>query len=149
MRQVSAWQFRNAVLTQNGTDLRAHSQHSTATGRIAAGRGTHRPRSHFGTSQRAVGARQTGTHVGCCACEPGPMRATSIVLETLAANHCNTANRLWKLKRLAWPTRPYACNSKQRADHGVLGWRSTTAGGAKVHQLIREPIGFQSAWRCG
>ena len=29
---------------------------------------------------------------GCCSCEPGPMRATSIVLETPAANRCNTAS---------------------------------------------------------
>ena len=42
---------------------------------------------HFGTGPRAVGGSP-----GCCTCEPGPMRATSIILEALAANHSNTAS---------------------------------------------------------
>ena len=35
--------------------------------------------------------RDTGTQTGCCSCEPGPMRATSIVLEASTAYHCNAA----------------------------------------------------------
>ena len=94
----------------------------------------HRPHSHGGAGPRAAGARQTGTQTGCCSCELDPVRATTIVLEASTAYHCNTA-RLDDTHHgsgSVWPGRAWLEGN-------------TTTGAAKVHQLIREPIGFQAA----
>ena len=52
--------------------------------------------------------------------------------------------RTWKWERLAWPTRPYACSSRRRADHGH---DSRCSEGAPAHTgTNRIP---SSARQCG
>ena len=132
-------------LGAESTDLQAHSHNSTAIGGIVAGEEhTDRTRAFKGWSTCWC---SPGRHTtGCCICEPRPMRATSIVLEAPAADHCNTVSldMIQIMEGEASGLADQALRVQQQAAQIM----ARLAGGRtrpQVHQLTREPIGFQRA----
>ena len=148
MRQVSAWQSRNAVLAQ----ARICKHILTARQRLdesllEEGRTDH-TRMVGLVHQLLVLARQAHK-----------LAAVPVSLILCARSQSSWKHRLRTITALPdWMIRIMEAEASGLADQALRvqqqaarrSWRAwleknTTAGAAKVHQLIREPIGFQAA----